>query len=99
MLRHVILWKLKNDLSDAEKSEAKAKIKASLEALPGIIDGLEELKIHTEGLSSSSCDIMLESILRDEAALEYYRDHPEHVKAATFVRSVVDVRLCLDFMI
>jgi len=27
----------------------------------------------------------------------FYRDHPAHVKAATFVRSVVDVRLCLDF--
>ena len=30
-------------------------------------------------------------------ALAFYRDHPAHVKAATFVRSVVDVRLCLDF--
>ena len=41
--------------------------------------------------------MMLESKMRDADALAFYRDHPAHVKAATFVRSAVDVRLCLDF--
>lgn len=97
MLRHIILWKLKNDIAEGEKAAVKERIKTSLEALPPFIEGLEALKVHTDALPSSSADLMLESLLRDEAALEYYRDHPKHVEAATYVRSVVDVRLCLDF--
>ena len=95
MLRHIILWKLKDPVEDKEGT--KAKVKALLEALVGVVDGLEELTVHTDGLASSSADMMLESKMRDADALAFYRDHPAHVKAATFVRSAVDVRLCLDF--
>ena len=91
MLRHIILWKLKDTVEDKEGT--KAKVKASLEALVGVVDGLEELTVHTDGLASSNADMMLESKMRDADALAFYA----HVKAATFVRSVVDVRLCLDF--
>ncbi len=98
MIRHIILWKLKSDIPADKIPQVKAAIKESLEALPAVIDGLESLSVHTEGLSTSTCDIMLESCLRDAAALEYYKDHPAHVAAADgFVRPNVDVRLCLDF--
>lgn len=97
MLRHIILWKLRPEISGDEKEAAKARIKASLEALPPFIDGLEKLQVHTGALPSSSADLMLESLLRDEEALAYYRDHPKHVEAASYVRSVAEVRLCLDF--
>ena len=43
--------------------------------------------------------MMLDSTFTDAAALDVYRDHPLHLEAAGFVRSVVDVRLCLDFEI
>ena len=51
MLRHIILWKLKDTVEDKEGT--KAKVKASLEALVGVVDGLEELTVHTDGLASS----------------------------------------------
>lgn len=97
MLRHIILWKLKDTVSAEEVPAVKAKVKESLEALVGVIDGLCELTVHTQGLASSTADMMLESKFTDADALAFYRDHPEHVKAATFVRANVDVRLCLDF--
>lgn len=98
MIRHIILWKLKSDIPEDKVAKVKENIKKSLEALPEVIDGLESLKVHTEGLSTSTCDLMLESVLRDEAALAFYKDHPAHVAAADgFVRPNVDVRLCLDF--
>lgn len=97
MLRHIILWKLKPEIADADKGAVKERIKTSLEALVGVIDGLEELTVHTDALPSSTADMMLESKMRDADALAFYSEHPAHVKAATYVRSVVDVRLCLDF--
>jgi hypothetical protein len=97
MVKHIILWKLKSDVSDPVS--AKAEAKSRLESLVGKIPGLHSLIVQTEGLSSSSADMMLDSTLEDEAALAVYQNHPLHLEAAGFVRSVVDVRLCLDFEI
>lgn len=97
MVRHIILWKLKSDIAEADKPAIKAQIKSSLEALVGVVDGLIEMEIHIDGLKSSTADMMLESKFRDADAVAFYRDHPAHVKAATFVRANVETRLCLDF--
>jgi len=98
MIRHIILWKLKSDIPAEKVAGVKADIKSSLEALPEVIDGLVSLKVHTDGLASSNCDLMLESELRDEAALAEYQKHPAHVAAADgYVRPNVEARLCLDF--
>ena len=97
MVRHIILWKLKPEIAEEDKGAIKAKIKESLEALVGVVDGLEEMVVHIDGLPSSTADMMLESKMRDADAVAFYRDHPAHVKAATFVRANVETRLCLDF--
>jgi hypothetical protein len=98
MVRHVILWKLKESLSPEEKSSVSKDIKTHLEALNGVVPGLKSLKIITEALPSSNADVMLDSLLEDEAALKGYQTHPEHVKAAdTYVRPYTEVRMCLDY--
>ena len=40
MVKHIILWKLKESLSENEKAQAKKNAKAALEALQGKIPGL-----------------------------------------------------------
>ena len=97
MLRHIIIWKLRPELTDAERVETKESIRASLEALPAVIDGLEELAVQTAPLPSSSGDLMLEAILRDEAALGYYRDHPAHLACVEKIRKAVCDRMVFDF--
>lgn len=95
MVKHVILWKLKEEHNTAE---VKSAMKTNLEALKGVIDGLIEIKIQTDCLATSNADVMLYSVFRDEAALKGYAVHPEHVKAAdTFVRPFTETRLCMDF--
>ena len=42
MVKHIILWQLKDEYSDAEKADIKAGIKAGLEGLAGQIPGLSE---------------------------------------------------------
>lgn len=98
MVKHIILWKLKEGFSDAQKQEIKAGIKAGLEGLKGIIPGLEEIKVNTCGLASSNADVMLDSTFTDEAALKNYAVHPKHVEVANNnVRPFTELRLCLDF--
>ena len=98
MVKHVILWQLKDEIAENEKIQVKENIKTSLEGLIGKIDGLAEIKVYTEGLQSSNADVMLYSVFEDEASLKGYAVHPEHVAVAdTKVRPFTKTRLCLDF--
>lgn len=98
MVKHIILWQLEDELSDAEKVAVKAGMKESLEALVGQIPGLVELRVQTEGLPTSNADVMLWSVLESAEALAGYAVHPAHVAAADgFVRPYTKARLCLDF--
>lgn len=98
MVRHVILWKLKESLSEEEKKKVAEGIKENLEALVGKVPGLVSLDIVTQAMASSNADVMLDSLLENEEALKDYQKHPEHVKAAdTYVRPYTEVRMCIDY--
>lgn len=98
MVKHVILWQLKDELSAEEKTAVKAGIKEGLEGLLGKVPGLTEIKVYTEGLASSNADVMLDSTLVDEEALKGYAVHPEHVAVADGkVRPYTKTRVCLDY--
>ena len=98
MVKHVILWKLKEDVAD--KASVKAGIKSGLEGLKGVVPGLVEIIVRTEGLASSNADVMLDSAFESEAALKGYAVHPAHVAVANGkVRPFTQTRLCLDYEI
>ncbi len=97
MIRHVILWKLK-EMPEEEKKKVMEGIRENLEGLNGKIPGLISLKIRTGALPSSNADLMLDSVFLDEESLKGYAVHPLHVAAANgFVRPYTAVRSCLDF--
>lgn len=98
MVKHIILWQLKDDLSAAEKESVKKGIKEHLEALQGTVPGLQKIHVQTDGLASSNADVMLDCTLTDEAALKGYAVHPAHVQAAdSYVRPYTKTRVCMDF--
>ncbi len=95
MVKHIILWKLKEEANNAS---VKQGIKDGLEGLVDKIPGLVEIVVETCGLESSNADVMLYSVFEDEASLKAYATHPEHVFVADmFVRPFTQTRLCLDF--
>ena len=99
MVRHVILWKLNEELSAEEKQTVKAGIKAGLEGLVGKVPGLVEVTVNIDGrLDSSNCDVMLDSVLESPEALKAYAPHPEHLAVANGkVRPYTVQRTCLDY--
>ena len=95
MVKHIILWTLKEEHNIAE---VKAGIKEGLEGLVGVVPGLLEVTVHTEGLASSNAHVMLDSTLESAEALAAYAVHPAHVEVAnTKVRPYTATRSCLDF--
>lgn len=100
MVKHVILWKLKEELSENEKIQVKKNIKKELEALKGKIDGLIDIKVNIDGLATSTADLMLDSSFENENALKCYSVNPLHVAVAnTYVRPFTATRNCLDFIV
>ncbi len=98
MVRHLILWKLEESLSDAEKEKVLSDMKQNLEALVGKVPGLTSLTIVVNKMESSNADVMLDSMLDSEEALKGYQSHPDHVAVAnTYVRPFTKVRMCIDY--
>lgn len=98
MIKHIILWKIKEDKSEEEKIQIKEGVKSGLEGLKGIVPGLQNISVVTEGLPSSNADIMLDSEFESVEALKNYGIHPAHVKVADEnVRPFMEVRMCMDF--
>ena len=50
MVKHIILWKLKEELTSPQKKQIKAEAKQALEGLNGVVPGLISLTLHTGGL-------------------------------------------------
>ena len=98
MVKHVILWQLKDELGSQEKIAVKKGIKEGLEGLKGIIPGLVEIHVNIDGLESSNADVMLDSLFESEESLKAYAIHPEHVAVAdSKVRPFTKTRVCLDY--
>lgn len=100
MVKHVILWNLKDELSEEEKLSVKKGIKEGLEGLKGQVPGLLEIKVNIDYLPSSNAEVMLDSTLESEEALKAYAVHPAHVAVAdSKVRPFTKSRVCMDYEI
>jgi len=98
VVKHMIIWKIKDECENKEL--VKETVKRELEALAGKIDGLIEMSIITEALTSSSGDLMMDSLFESYEALKAYQKHPLHQHVAnTFVRPNMGQRLSLDYKV
>ena len=83
MIKHVILWPFKDELTAAEKADLGAQIKKGLEDLKGVVPGLTDIHVCVSPLPSSNADILLDSTVTDfydftknSFTVENYQFHP-----------------------
>jgi hypothetical protein len=99
MLRHIVLWKMKESAGGRPKNENAQELKKRLEALKGLIPDLVELKVGFDFRSPApSFEICLNTLFHDEKGLENYQKHPEHVKVVEFVKEVTTERAAVDYL-
>jgi len=95
-IRHVVSWQLAAT-DPAEKAAHGARIKAELEALVGVVDDIRSLEVGTDVAGGGNWDVALIADFDDLDAVGRYQVHPDHQKAAVFIRSVVSARMAVDF--
>lgn len=93
MIKHIVMWKLKQD---CDKAAVSLKMKQSLEALAGKVDGLISISVG-ESFSGGNFDVCLVSEHTDRAALAGYDVHPLHLEAKRLIGQFVQAREACDF--
>lgn len=98
MIKHIVMWHLKEYAEGADRATNATKMKSLLDACAGIVPGMRtfEVVIAQEGLEAT-CDVVLYSEFESVAALEAYQNHPQHVALKPFVTAVRSARQCMDY--
>jgi heme-degrading monooxygenase HmoA len=98
MIKHIVMWKLKDHAEGADRAANAAKMKALLDDCRDIVPGIVEFEVALAqpGLEATY-DVVLYSVFADKAALDAYQDHPRHVAVKPFIGAVRLERQCMDY--
>jgi quinol monooxygenase YgiN len=98
MIKHIVLWKLKEEANGLSKAENAAQIKLKLESLQGNIEGLLKIEVGFDFLhSAESADIVLYSEFESREALDFYQQHPLHKAVMPFIGEARSERRVVDY--
>lgn len=98
MVKHIVMWKLKESAENVSRQDNALKMKQMLEDLRGKIPGLLKIEVGIDfSATEASGDVVLYSEFPDRAALDFYQNHPEHQKCVAFVKNVVTERRLVDY--
>ena len=98
MIKHIVMWKFKDQAEGADKAANLARAQVLLEGCADLVPGTLRLEVACAqpGLEATY-DLVLYSEFADRAALDAYQNHPTHVAVKPFLRAVVSERQCMDY--
>lgn len=98
MVKHIVLWKLKENANGNTKAENALLIKEKLEALNGRIKGVLKIEVGIDfSKTESSSDVVLYSEFASREDLDNYQGHPEHKALLPFITEARSERLVVDY--
>ena len=99
MIKHIVMFTLKDEALGKTKAEHLAAMKAMLEELPSKVPGVVELETATTGVFQSipETDIVLYTAFKTREDLDFYATHPEHLKVLAFIKAVIAERRVVDY--
>ena len=97
MVKHIVLFKLKDTLSKDEKCEVMNRFKAAIEALPEKIEVIRKVFVGLNMNEAEQWDICLESEFDTLDDVKLYASHPAHVEAAGILKETKQERACVDY--
>jgi hypothetical protein len=100
MIKHIVLWKLKDHARGKSKLENASELKTVLESLNDKIEAIYKIEV---GININGSDVAYDVALYSEFEslddLEKYQKHPEHVKIVNFVSEIRQQRVVVDYVI
>ena len=102
MIRHVVMWKLKDEAEGADKAKNAEKMKLILEGLKVNIDEIKSVEVginitDEDEEAGSAYDVVLISDFESELDYTMYTRNAHHKKAIEFINSVIEERHFVDY--
>ncbi|EKT4522651.1 Dabb family protein [Pseudomonas putida] len=82
MIKRIVIWTLKPE----EREASVAEMKRLMEAMRGSVEGLMHLEVGVNELDEAGAgDVVLYAEFANQAALDVYQDHPDHLRLKAYV--------------
>lgn len=95
MIKHIVMFTLKEENKNENLETAKDKLKNFETEIPSIKKF--EVVTNAEGAPESNYDLALICDFEDIEGLKAYQIHPKHVEFGKFITSVRESRACIDY--
>jgi len=100
MIKHIVMWRLKDQAQGQDRHGNALLIKQRLESLSGKIPGLNKIEVGIDiSTTPESSDLALCCEFADQAALKGYEQNPQHQSLLSFVQGVRIERRIIDYEI
>jgi heme-degrading monooxygenase HmoA len=100
MIKHIVMWKLKDQAEGADRATNAQEMKRRLDACANVVPGILkfEVMLAQPGLEATY-DVVLYSEFESKEALAAYAAHPTHKAVAPFIGAIREARQCMDYEI
>jgi len=100
MIKHIVMWRLKDSVHGNDRATNARLIKDMLEALQGRIPGLLKIEVGMDySATETSADLVLVSEFESRAALDAYQIHDAHKAVVPFIKEAASERRLVDYEI
>ena len=99
MVKHIVLFKLKDEAPADKKREAMHAFKQAIEALPAKIPFIRKVEVGLNFNPAETWHIALYSEFDTLDDVKAYAVHPDHVAAGALLAEVRESRACVDYEI
>ncbi|GFZ40826.1 MAG: Dabb family protein [Bacteroides nordii] len=97
MVKHIVLFKLKDEVPEAEKLVVMNKFKEAIEALPAVIPVIRKIEVGLNTNPGETWHIALYSEFDNLDDVKFYATHPLHIAAGKIIAEAKESRACVDY--
>jgi hypothetical protein len=99
MIKHIVMWTIRDNGSARGKLEAMAEMKFKLLGLQEQIREIRKMEVNFNSISApqDNFEVILECEFASWADLETYQKHPAHLAVADYIKNVRQTRAAIDY--
>lgn len=99
MIKHIVIFKLKDNIARDEKLNLMNRFKEAIEHLPTQIPIIRKIEVGLNINPAETWDIALYSWFDSMEDLNTYATHPLHVEAGKIIADAKESRACVDYQL
>jgi len=100
MIKHIVMWKLKEQAEGADRATNAREMKRRLDECAHIVPGILTFEVTlAQPDLEATYDVVLYSEFSDREALAAYVQHPTHQAVVPFIGAIREARQCMDYQV